>query len=115
MINNNKFIEYRYYDTEYGRWYYGNVNGNGVMINTLEGLRKIKEKRKDVISFYINVDEEKRKERRIKDVSEEEWNRRELADKKDFYNVENEVDYVIDNNVLEDSVDEIKKILTKNA
>ena len=98
LIASDKLIEYRKYDTLVGcvpdTWYYGStkesllLHDNYCIILTPDGI-------KHFVDYYgkdycfivkVNVDPEKRKQRAILRGSfdETEWNRRLLADERDF-------------------------------
>lgn len=95
-IRDGKFIEFRSYDTlvngKPDTWYYGvekmNLTGKNVAVLDIDGAKSLIEyygkNHCDVV--YIEALDEVRKERAIKRGSfdEIEWNRRAIADEKDF-------------------------------
>lgn len=127
MISNHEFIENREYHTDYqGQkdiWYYGiaknsiDLTKNSyICVVDLQGLIELKQYfREDIISFYLNVDENTRKKRCIKrgDYDTTEWNRRNADDKIKFSSelVNKEVDYIIDNYDLDKCVAEIERCI----
>lgn len=113
MIDNNEFIECRKYNTLLNGlpniWYYG-VHYNSldlskhsyIVVLDLLGLIEIKKHfENNVISFFIDVDEQTRKQRAIdrNGFDETEWNRRKADDEEKFtYEIVNqEVDYIVQN------------------
>lgn len=124
-INDNFFAEWKTYDTEFGVWYYGtalddleNVDNNSVIILTPAGYRDIiKKVSKKPISILIDADDNTIKKRLIKrGDNPKEAERRLLHDNKDFIEIENEVDYIINNNDgtnINDVIKEILEITTK--
>jgi len=130
MLSNNKFIECRTYNTLVNNipdiWYYGvsksSINlskHNYIVVLDILGLIQFKKHYKDnIISFFINVDEQTRKERCInrEDFDEIEWNRRYLDDKNNFIEeiINREVDYVIENYDFDKCVGEIINIIGGN-
>lgn len=119
-INDNFFAEWKTYDTEFGVWYYGtalddleNVDNNSVIILTPAGYRDIiKKVSKRPISILINADDKTIKKRLIKrGDNPKEAERRLVHDNKDFIGIENEVDYIINNNDGTNINDVIKEIL----
>lgn len=119
FISKNELIEYRSYSTILNNiedlWYYGIHKSdllndtNYIITNTLEGLKVIKKEFDDVISFFINVDDELRTKRAmIRDNFDEiELNRRLKADEIDFQNAFNECDFIIDNHDLDSTINKI--------
>jgi len=99
------FLEIDYFDVIDGIWFYGsslnsyqNASDNTVAILTPSGLKKLKEHNIPFISFYINVSDEKIKQRQIeRGDNTKEAERRFKSDKLDFIGIENKVDYIIDN------------------
>lgn len=124
-INDNFFVEWKTYDTEFGVWYYGtalddleNVDNNSVIILTPAGYRDIiKKVSKKPISILINTDDNTIKKRLIKrGDNPKEAERRLVHDIEDFKGIENEVDYIINNNDgtnINDVIKEILEITTK--
>jgi guanylate kinase len=128
MADNNEFIEYRTYftktkDNQDDIWMYGIhknsidlENNNYISIVDLQGLKDLNRFFNDnIISFYINVDEETRKQRCIKrgDYNEFEWTRRAIDDNDKFnYGlVSKVVDYVVPNYDLQTCVDIITETI----
>lgn len=110
LIDNNKLIEYRTYNTLVDNipalWYYGvektevNNQDKYVVVLDIIGLKEFqKEFGNRVTSFYIDVNDNERKRRCLSrgDFNESEWNRRLEDDNRVFSpKVINEhVDYVI--------------------
>lgn len=99
LIAQNKMIEWRKYNTEFGVWYYGSSSQNidltkhdYVVILTLDGAQAFIEYfgRENCIVFYIDcpksIREKRAKSRDPKGFNQEEWDRRAKADKADFAN-----------------------------
>lgn len=99
LIAQNKMIEWRKYNTEFGTWYYGSSSQNidltkhdYVVILTLDGAQAFIEYfgRENCIVFYIDcprsIREKRAKSRDPKGFNQEEWDRRVKADKVDFAN-----------------------------
>ena len=110
LIKNDELIEYREYHTILNGmpeiWYYGvekkevDPEKKYVVVLDIVGLREFKKVyHNEVISFFINVSDEIRKERCISrgDFNEPEWNRRVKDDAKVFSNniIIYDIDYVI--------------------
>jgi len=128
MICENEFIEFRKYDTLVNNvpdtWYYG-TNRNSIdlkeksYVDVLDMLGLIdfkKHYKKDVISFFIDVNEQERKRRAIlsrKDFDLTEWNRRYLDDIKQFPMkiVRKEVDYIVENYNFLDCIEKIVRLI----
>ena len=99
------FLEVRYYETEFGLWFYGssvesyrNADKNTICILTPSGLRKLFEKEIDYTGFYIDVSDDEIKNRQInRNDNKKEAERRFNEDKIDFIGIEDLVDYVIIN------------------
>lgn len=102
------FAENTSYNVATGEtWYYGisiedlsNADENSVVILNPEGLRKVKQiDGLHIVSFLIDAKKSTLK-RRLKERGDnrKEAKRRLKADKKDFKDIEIEVDFVIDNN-----------------
>lgn len=112
LIKDNELIEYRFYETLLNNkkdiWYYGinkssiEKNKDYIITNTLEGLISLNETFKDeeVISFYLNVYDDIRETRaKLRPSFDKiEWDRRVLADEKDFKDTYKYCNYIIDNN-----------------
>jgi guanylate kinase len=128
-IKNNDFIEYRTYETELKSkkdiWYYGtekkaiDILVDTVLVLDLQGLKDVRdyfsssEISEEVIGIYLHCPSTLRTERAKKRGSfcEIEWNRRLLADKKDFADVYSEVQYVLNGaKGTEELAQEIKQI-----
>ena len=130
MLSNDEFIECRTYNTLVNNipdiWYYGVSKDsidlskhNYIVVLDILGLIQFKKHYKDnIISFFINVDEQTRKERCInrEDFDETEWNRRYLDDKLKFTEevINREVDYVIENYDFDECVNKIINIIGGN-
>ena len=130
MLSNDEFIECRTYNTLVNNisdiWYYGVSKDsidlskhNYIVVLDILGLIQFKKHYKDnIISIFINVDEQTRKERCInrEDFDETEWNRRYLDDKLKFTEevINREVDYVVDNYDFNKCVGEIIGIIGGN-
>ena len=119
-IEKNEFIEYRSYDTLVNgvadTWYYGTEafqkeqNKNYVVIKDLEGAKVLKDYCKSlnipVVHIYISVSDKLREERAKArgSFNQTEWDRRILADQKDFAADKiKDCDYVLTN---EGNIDE---------
>ena len=97
-IGENFFVEY----TQYRGWYYGTAEKdckpNTVAVLNPQGMRSLKARGFEFVSFYIKVD---RRSRLIKILQRgdeiEETYRRNLTDVGQFIGVGNEVDYVVIN------------------
>lgn len=125
-ISDNEFIEYRSYPTNFNGnediWYYGteknsiHVSKNSVLVLDVQGLKDLRSyfPNERIIGIYLHCPSSLRTERAKSRGSfcEIEWNRRLEADKADFQNVYQEVDYVLNSskNVDELLID-IKDIL----
>ena len=125
-FNNNEILEHREYHTllngEPDTWYYGLSKDSlsddiNVIIVDLQGLRQLKEIfDKDILtSIYIYVDDNERKNRAMKRGSfcEVEWIRRLEDDNRLYTNyvINTEIDYVVENNNLDNTVKEILEII----
>lgn len=124
LINNDDLIEYRTYNTLVNNipdtWYYGveksEIEDNKKYVCVLDtvGLIEFKKHFGDrVISFYLNVDDNVRKERCLLrgDFDEFEWNRRLADDKIRFSDeiINTIIDFVIEaDNKMDWIIDEIK-------
>lgn len=123
MINNNEFIECRKYNTLVNNnpdvWYYG-VHKDSIdlskhsyiVVLDILGLIEFEKHFKDnIISFFIDVNEETRKQRCIgrDGFDETEWNRRCLDDSENFtYEIVNqEVDHIVHNYDFQDCINNI--------
>jgi len=125
----SSYTEYRQYDTLVNNkketWYYGvdksqiKKDKKYIIILDIEGLKKWKNIYKNrILSFFIDVDDNIRKIR-VKergDFDKVEWNRR-LEDDKIKFNkevIKQYCDYVVKNNNLNDCLNDIYQILSKN-
>ena len=125
-IKNNEFIEYRNYETELNSkkeiWYYGtekkaiDISVDSVLVLDLQGLKDLRDyfSSEYIIGVYLHCPRSLRTERAKGRGSfcEIEWDRRLIADKKDFEDVYSEVQYVLNGakSTLE-LAQEIKQIL----
>lgn len=109
------FLEYN----QYRGWFYGTPHYTcddkyAVAVLTPAGLRALKKKNYDIISVYLCVD---RRSRLIKNLTRgddiEESYRRNLTDVGQFDDVQNEVDYVIENIEFKLNQDEVFAELQK--
>ena len=108
LKENGFFAETTSYNVATGEtWYYGisiedlsNADEKSVVILNPEGLKKVKQiEGLNIISFYIDVKKSIIKKRlRKRGDNRKEARRRLQADKKDFKEIENEVNYTISNN-----------------
>lgn len=127
LQNNDSILEYREYHTMFNGkpevWYYGLSKGalsdtkTNLVIVDIVGLRQLKEifTDEELISIYIYVDDIERKTRAMKrgTFCETEWNRR-LEDDKSLYTnyvINTEIDYVVENINLDDTIKEIQEII----
>ena len=106
-----QLAESTYYETVYGRWYYGSQlkdlenHENKVIILNPDGVLNLMKKidMKDWVIFYINCPEDVVRERlKLRGDNLEEAERRIAADKKDFMNIERVCDFKINNDGKED-------------
>ena len=100
---NNELAEW----AEYNGNYYGtkkeDCKEDTICVIELKGLKQLKRKDLDITSIYLKTTEEKRRENMIRrGDSEEEAKKRVEKDRKAFEGVEDEVDFVIKNETLED-------------
>ena len=120
-INDGFFAEYKSYDTEFGKWYYGSAledlekaDDKSVIILTPSGYRdvKIKLPNKNITAIYIYANIATIETRLIKRGDNEKEARRRLDhDNEDFKGIENEVDRIVYNNDGEEIENVINKIL----
>ena len=117
MICNDKVVEYRIYDTQYGKWYYclekeevadkDIVNNNYVVILDWFGANHLKEYMKDfglldyVKTVYVDCDAKTRLE----------CCRRFLDDNKKVIIFKDKCDYIVKNNSWLDFEEALEKIL----
>lgn len=113
-LQNGFFAEY----TIYNSWYYGiaipDCKDDSVVVVEPHGFRQLKKiERLNIISFYIKVDERERLIRMVKRGDNLlEVFRRIFSDQGVFQFIDQEVDYVIDNNKnINDSVNEIIELI----
>jgi len=117
------FAETTSYNMVDGKVFYGSAvedienNPTGIVILNPDGLRQIREKGLDVISFYLDASIETLIDRLKKRGDNEiEYTRRLKADQKDFSNIRNEVDFIISANdktpyeVAIEILDKIKEV-----
>lgn len=130
LIDKNKLVEYRYYDTIQdglpSRWYYGierseiNLEEHSyVCVVDLVGLEDLKrEFGHKVVSIYIDVPEEIRRIRAIardRFFEEDEWKRRNADDDIKFKDVEKIVDAVVINNSFDECLARVLHFINKEA
>ena len=115
-LQNGFFAEY----TIYNSWYYGiaipDCKDDSVVVVEPHGFRQLKKiERLNIISFYIKVDERERLIRMVKRGDNLlEVFRRIFSDQGVFQFIDQEVDYVIDNNKnINDSVNEIIELIER--
>ena len=119
-INEGYFVEYKKYDTEFGKWYYGtsledleNAEDNNVIILTPDGYRDVVNKlSKKSITIYIYANNATIKKRLLKRGDDKNEAQRRLEhDNEDFKGIENEVDRIVYNNDGTDIDEVVNKIL----
>ena len=119
-INEGYFAEYKTYETEFGKWYYGtaledleNADDNSVIILTPDGYSDVVSKLlKKPTSIYIYANNSTIKKRLImRGDDRNEAQRRLEHDILDFKGVENEVDKIVYNNFDANIDDVVNKIL----
>lgn len=130
LKNQNKIIEYRTYDTVHGKWIYftandGQIDMNSdkkyIMINTLEGVRKLKSIYKnDLVVIHLFVED---RERLLRSISREmngkedyvEMCRRFVTDSKDYseknFSKLHIKEVRIENNSIPECVDNVLKVI----
>ena len=132
MICNDKVVEYRIYDTQYGKWYYclekeevadkDIVNNNYVVILDWFGANHLKEYMKDlglldyVKTVYVDCDAKTRLLRSLDrdDMDDDkvaECCRRFLDDNKKVIIFKDKCDYIVKNNSWLDFEEALEKIL----
>lgn len=126
MIVRDELIEFREYNTlvdnKPAKWYYGvektsvKADNPNVVVLDIIGLRDFKKYFGDrVLSFFIDCNEETRKERCIArgDYNEIEFTRRLEDDRRVFPKevIEQDMDFVIESTNVEDNLKEILKII----
>lgn len=104
MVSNNEFAEWKSYETKEGEWLYGNkkcdyTQGRKIISLTPDGVKRIREEIDIPMTIiYLKVSNHAIKDRMKKrDKNLKESKRRYKADKNDFKNVENLVDYIVIN------------------
>ena len=125
-IDKGFFAEYKTYNTEFGKWYYGsaledlnNADDKTVIILTPQGYRDVKDKllNKNITTVYIYADNETLKKRLVNRGDDpKEAARRIKHDNVDFKHIEREVDSVIYNKEgtnINDIVSDIISALNK--
>ena len=124
-INEGYFVEYKTYDTEFGKWYYGtsledlkNAEDNNIIILTPDGYRDVVNKlSKKPIAIYIYANNATIKNRLLKRGDDKnEAERRVSHDNDDFKGIENEVDKIVYNNendTIDGVVDKIVKYMSE--
>ena len=97
-LDNKEFLEFtKFDDNYYGAEYSQFKDKNNIFVADIEGLLQIKEAGFNVTSFYLDVPEEIRFQRMIKRGDDFQKALKRLAhDKKEFENVTNLVDNIID-------------------
>lgn len=122
LIDNDKLVEYRYYDTitngKNTRWHYGIEKDeidldkhSYVAVVDLQGLKDLEDVYGNrVISIYVDVPEEVRRIRAIardRNFEEAEWNRRNKDDNIKFENVDMLVDVTVKNINFDECVSKV--------
>ena len=119
-INDGFFAEYKSYDTEFGKWYYGSAledlekaDDKSVIILTPDGYRDIVEKLSNrPTAIYIYANNATIKKRLLKRGDDKNEAQRRLEhDNEDFKGIENEVDRIVYNNDGTDIDEVVNKIL----
>ena len=119
-IEDGFFAEYKSYDTEFGKWYYGssledleNADDKSVIILTPDGYRDIVEKLSNrPTAIYIYANNATIKKRLLKRGDDKNEAQRRLEhDNEDFKGIENEVDRIVYNNDGIDIDEVVSKIL----
>ena len=119
-IEDGFFAEWKSYDTEFGKWYYGssledleNADDKSVIILTPDGYRDVVNKlSKKPIAIYIYANNATIKNRLLKRGDDKNEAQRRLEyDNEDFKGIENEVDRIVYNNDGEEIENVINKIL----
>ena len=126
LIELDLLAEYRSYNTiqndDETVWHYGIEKkeidlkqGNHVVVVDLKGLTDLKKYYgNNIISFFIDVDEESRKlraEARDKNFEKKEWRRRLKDDQEIFKNIDDKVDYKVQNYDFKKCIDVIEQII----
>ena len=119
-IDDGFFAEWKSYDTEFGKWYYGtsledleNADDKFVIILTPDGYRDVANKlSKKPISIYIYANNPTIKKRLLKRGDDNNEAQRRLEhDNEDFKGIENEVDRIVYNNDGTNINEVVQKIL----
>ena len=120
-IEDGFFAEWKSYDTELGKWYYGSAledlekaDDKSVIILTPSGYRDVKRKlpNKNITAIYIYANISTIETRLIKRGDDEKEARRRIDhDNEDFKGIENEVDRIVYNNNGTDINEVVDKIL----
>lgn len=107
----------------YNNWFYGihknsiNSDFDYIMVIEPKGYRKLKKKCPNNMSIYIDVNDKKKLLRSLEREENpdcKEICRRFISDKQLFKGIEEEVDYVIENNGdLDDTIKNIKKLISE--
>lgn len=130
MESRSEFIETRKYNTiQDGQstvWYYGISKqaidlekGNHIVIVDLNGLEELKKVfGKNVVTIYVYVEDKEREERAKKrgGFEQAEWDRRLEDDNVQFNKerIDRDVDYIVHNINLQQSINEVKNIIDKH-
>lgn len=118
-IENGYFAEWKSYDTEFGKWYYGtsvtnicSADNKSIVILTPAGFRDVKKIVKNgLTSIYIYANNETIKNRLIKRGDDKNEAQRRLEhDNEDFKNVQDEVDLIVYNNEHDKITNVVHKI-----
>lgn len=116
----DSFLEQRLYNTEYGVWKYGLHEDElkdkpySLFIVDRQGFEELQEKigEDKLISIFIEVSEESLRQRhQLRGDCPKEFERRFEDDKKRFKGYIS--DYVIYNDILEDAINKVKKIIVE--
>lgn len=119
-IDEGFFAEWKSYDTEFGKWYYGSAiedyekaDDKTVIILTPDGYRDIVEKLSNrPTAIYIYANNATIKKRLLKRGDDKNEAQRRLEhDNEDFKGIENEVDRIVYNNDGTDINEVVDKIL----
>ena len=119
-IDEGYFVEYKTYDTEFGKWYYGtsledleNADDKSVIILTPDGYRDVVKKLSNrPTAIYIYANNATIKKRLLKrGDNPNEAQRRLEHDNEDFKGIENEVDRIVYNNDGTNINEVVQKIL----
>lgn len=126
-INNSYFAEWKSYNTEFGKWYYGtafvdleNADDKTVIILTPEGYKDIiKNLSNKPKSIYVYANNATIRERLLnRGDNKDEAKRRLEHDNEDFKGIENEVDQIFYNNKgtnIQEVVQKIVKWMEENT